>query len=263
MIGNYILPLSKAQNIVSLTKQQQLQIKNLFDQAHIHGVLVIESKTSSGTKIDLYGNDQQRANIEYIPASSFKMLNALIGLQNNKATPEEIFKWDGKKRLSTSWEKDMTLGEAMKLSAIPVYQELARRTGLCLMQKEIKKVNFGNNDIGTHVDNFWLLGPLKITPIQEAQFVYRFAHRQLPFSIKVQDEVQQMIFIGEKNGNKIYAKNGWGQLVTPQVGWLAGWVEKLDGTKIAFVLNLEMQPNLPSSLRNDLTYKSLIILDIL
>ncbi len=33
-------------------------------------------------------------------------------------------------------KKDMTLGEAMKLSAVPVYQELARRIGLDLMQKK-------------------------------------------------------------------------------------------------------------------------------
>ncbi len=60
------------------------------------------------------------------------------------------------------WEKDMTLGEAMALSAVPVYQELARRTGLELMQKEVKRVNFGNTNIGTQVDNFWLVGPLKL-----------------------------------------------------------------------------------------------------
>lgn len=66
------------------------------------------------------------------------------------------------KRLFPEWEKDMTLGDAMKASAIPVYQDLARRIGLELMSKEVKRVGYGNADIGTQVDNFWLVGPLKL-----------------------------------------------------------------------------------------------------
>lgn len=37
----------------------------------------------------------KRASTEYVPASTFKMLNALIGLEHHKATPTEVFKWDG------------------------------------------------------------------------------------------------------------------------------------------------------------------------
>ncbi len=145
------------------------------------------------------------------------------------------------KRLFPEWEKDMTLGDAMKASAIPVYQDLARRIGLELMSKEVKRVGYGNADIGTQVDNFWLVGPLKITPQQEAQFAYKLANKTLPFSQKVQDEVQSMLFIEEKNGNKIYAKSGWGWDVNPQVGWLTGWVVQPQGNIVAFSLNLEMK----------------------
>lgn len=66
------------------------------------------------------------------------------------------------KRLFPDWEKDMTLGDAMKASAIPVYQELARRIGLDLMSKEVKRIGFGNADIGSKVDDFGLLVHLKL-----------------------------------------------------------------------------------------------------
>ena len=46
-----------------------------------------------------YGNDLNRAKTSYIPASTFKMLNALSGLQHGKATNTEIFKWNGEKDL--------------------------------------------------------------------------------------------------------------------------------------------------------------------
>ncbi|ENU5940744.1 OXA-24 family carbapenem-hydrolyzing class D beta-lactamase [Acinetobacter baumannii] len=241
------------------SQQHEKAIKSYFDEAQTQGVIIIKE----GKNLSTYGNALARANKEYVPASTFKMLNALIGLENHKATTNEIFKWDGKKRTYPMWEKDMTLGEAMALSAVPVYQELARRTGLELMQKEVKRVNFGNTNIGTQVDNFWLVGPLKITPVQEVNFADDLAHNRLPFKLETQEEVKKMLLIKEVNGSKIYAKSGWGMGVTPQVGWLTGWVEQANGKKIPFSLNLEMKEGNSGSIRNEITYKSLENLGII
>ncbi|MFV5360359.1 OXA-213 family carbapenem-hydrolyzing class D beta-lactamase [Acinetobacter oleivorans] len=243
---------------ISANKNSQ-EIKSLFDQAQTTGVLVIKR----GQTEEIYGNDIKRASTEYVPASTFKMLNALIGLEHHKATTTEVFKWDGQKRLFPDWEKDMTLGDAMKASAIPVYQELARRIGLDLMSKEVKRIGFGNADIGSKVDNFWLVGPLKITPEQETQFAYELANKTLPFSKNVQEQVQSMVFIEEKNGRKIYAKSGWGWDVEPQVGWLTGWVVQPQGEIVAFSLNLEMKKGIPSSIRKEIAYKGLEQLGVL
>ncbi|EMD5574866.1 OXA-24 family carbapenem-hydrolyzing class D beta-lactamase [Acinetobacter baumannii] len=241
------------------SQQHEKAIKSYFDEAQTQGVIIIKE----GKNLSTYGNALARANKEYVPASTFKMLIALIGLENHKATTNEIFKWDGKKRTYPMWEKDMTLGEAMALSAVPVYQELARRTGLELMQKEVKRVNFGNTNIGTQVDNFWLVGPLKITPVQEVNFADDLAHNRLPFKLETQEEVKKMLLIKEVNGSKIYAKSGWGMGVTSQVGWLTGWVEQANGKKIPFSLNLEMKEGMSGSIRNEITYKSLENLGII
>lgn len=243
---------------ISANKNSE-EIKSLFDQAYTTGVLVIKR----GQTEEIYGNDLKRASTEYVPASTFKMLNALIGLEHHKATTTEVFKWDGQKRLFPDWEKDMTLGDAMKASAIPVYQELAQRIGLDLMAKEVKRIGFGNADIGSEVDNFWLVGPLKITPEQETQFAYELANKTLPFSKNVQEQVQSMVFIEEKNGRKIYAKSGWGWDVEPQVGWLTGWVVQPQGEIVAFSLNLEMKKGIPSSIRKEIAYKGLEQLGVL
>ncbi|MDS7968472.1 OXA-51 family carbapenem-hydrolyzing class D beta-lactamase [Acinetobacter sp. V117_2] len=256
--SHYIVTANPNNSALKADEKAQ-KIKDIFEEAHTTGVLVIQQ----GQTQQSYGNDLTRASTEYVPASTFKMLNALIGLEHHKVTTTEIFKWDGKKRLFPEWEKDMTLGDAMKASAIPVYQDLARRIGLELMSAEVKRVDYGNTNIGTQVDNFWLVGPLKITPQQEAQFAYRLANKTLPFSQNVQEQVQSMLFIEEKNGNKIYAKSGWGWDVDPQVGWLTGWVIQPKGNIVAFSLNLEMKKGIPSSVRKEITYKSLEQLGIL
>lgn len=234
-------------------------IRNLFNQANVQGVILIKS----GNDLQAYGNAIQRANQPFIPASTFKMLNALIGIEHSKTSPDEVFKWNGEKRSFPAWEKDLTLAQAMAASAVPVYQELARRIGLALMQNEVKRVQFGNGDIGTQVDNFWLMGPLKITPRQEVQFADQLSHLQLPFRKSTQQQVVQMLFIEQIGSKTLYAKSGWGMDVEPQVGWYTGWVEDAQGKTTAFSLNLKMDQSTPASLRKELVISSLKQLKIL
>ena len=221
---------------VTALHQREDEIPLLFDSAKTQAVFV----TYDGKQVKRYGNDLQRAQQEYIPASTFKMLNALIGLQHQKTTNTEIFKWDGQKRAFAAWEKDMTLAQAMQASAVPVYQVLARRIGLDLMQTEVKRIGYGNQKIGHQVDDFWLVGPLKITPQQEAIFAYQLATQQLAFDPLVQQQVKDMLLIERRGTTRLYAKSGWGMDVEPQVGWYTGWVEQANGQVIAFSLNMQM-----------------------
>lgn len=265
IIFSIIFPLMGCQSLTSTPSQSSAipstnsdknsriaEIPLLFQEAQTQGVFV----TYDGQNFTHYGNDLSRANTAYIPASTFKMLNALIGLQHKKATATEIFKWDGKPRSFKAWEKDMTLAEAMQASAVPVYQELARRIGLDLMQQEVQRIGFGNQIIGDQVDRFWLDGPLKISPQQEAQFVYLLATQQLAFDQKVQQHVKDMLFIEKRGDLKLYAKSGW-MSHEPQVGWYTGWVEDAHGKITAFSLNMQMYPS------SDLTERKQLTLSIL
>ncbi|WP_227552326.1 MULTISPECIES: class D beta-lactamase [unclassified Acinetobacter] len=229
--------------------ERESEIPLLFNQAQTQAVFV----TYDGIHLKSYGNDLNRAKTGYIPASTFKMLNALIGLQNAKVTNTEVFQWNGEKRAFSAWEKDMTLAEAMQASAVPIYQELARRIGLDLMRKEVKRVGFGNMNIGQQVDNFWLVGPLKISPEQEAKFAYQLAQQQLAFDQTVQQQVKDMLYIERRGDTKLYAKSGWGMDVEPQVGWYTGWVEQPDGKVTAFALNMNMQTGDDPNERKQLT----------
>ena len=242
-----------------LKKQTQDQIATAFENIQTTGVLV----TYDGKKFQKYGNDLSRADQRYIPASTFKMLNALIGIQHHKTSPNEVFKWDGQKRAFRSWEQDLTLAEAMQASAVPVYQELARRIGLELMAREVKRVGYGNQNIGTQVDNFWLVGPLEITPVEEVKFAYALAKQQLPFDPSTQQQVRDMLLIENVQGIRIYAKSGWGMDVNPQVGWWTGWVEQPNGQVTAFSLNMEMKKAEHADARKAIVYQALQQLGLL
>lgn len=152
----------------------------------------------------------------------------------------------------------MNLSEAMQLSAVPVYQSLARRIGLRRMQQELERLEYGNQYIGDQVDQFWLKGPLKITPKQQVRFIYDLATQQLAFDATVQQQVQQMLLVESRAGITLYAKSGWAMDVNPQVGWYVGWVKKYNGEIVAFALNLDMYANSDVAERQNL---SLDVLD--
>lgn len=225
------------------------EIAPLFNEAETQAVFI----SFDGNEFGTYGNSIARANEAYVPASTFKVVNALIGLQHQKASADEVFKWNGEKRSFKAWEKDFTLGEAMQASTVPVYQELARRIGLQLMQQEINRIGYGNVQIGNQVDKFWLVGPLTITPKDQTQFMYQLATEQLPFDVLVQKAVKQMLFIENRSGYKLYAKSGWAMDLEPQVGWYTGWVEDPAGKITAFSLNMQMNKEDDVSERKNLT----------
>src|SRR5690606_10185028 len=118
----------------------------------------------------------------FVPASTFKIPNTLIGLATGAVkSVDEIFPYGGQPQPFKTWEKDMGLREAITLSNVPVYQELARRIGLERMQLNLLNMDFGNNEIGTVVDRFWLDGPLKISAVEQTRFLAKLAQGQLLF----------------------------------------------------------------------------------
>jgi hypothetical protein len=62
---------------------------------------------------------------------------------------------------------------------VPIYQELARPIGLERYRVWLARPDFGNRQIGTVVDTFWLDGPLEISAVEEARFAALLAQQKL------------------------------------------------------------------------------------
>src|SRR6186997_2448432 len=79
----------------------------------------------------------------YLPASTFKIVNSLIGLQTGKIVNDSmIIKWDSVKRRD-AWNKDLTMYEAFRVSSVPYFQEVARRIGKDTMQFWLDSLKYG------------------------------------------------------------------------------------------------------------------------
>src|SRR5690606_26121045 len=137
------------------------------------------------------------------------------------------------------WERDMSLRDGIKVSNVPVYQELARRIGLKRMQAAVEKLGYGNRDIGTVVDRFWLDGPLEISALEQVEFLRRLAAGDLPVSPQAEEAVREILLLESEGGRRLYGKTGWLMARQPDLGWFVGWVEK-DGVRYPFALNMDL-----------------------
>ncbi len=214
--------------------QDDSTITALFEKEKVSGTFVVYD-VSAGRMI---GHDRKRAQTRYLPASTFKIPNSLIGLDTGAVkSVDEVLPYGGKPQPVKAWEHDMNLRQAIKISNIPIYQELARRITLERMRTAVKQLDYGNTDIGQTVDQFWLKGPLKISAVEQTLFLAKLAQDQLPFSHEAQEAVREITLLERGDGWELHGKTGWTGRAVPNVGWWVGWVKK--GNRIySFALNL-------------------------
>jgi beta-lactamase class D len=167
--------------------------------------------------------NQKLANEGKAPQSTFKIPNALIGLQVKAVRDEyEVKRWDGVKRSIDVWNQDHTLASAMRYSTVWYYQDLARTIGEASMQEWLEKCSYGNQDISGGIDHFWLSSSLKISPFQQADFLGKLYTETLPFDKSVMKTVKRMMIQEEGDHYILYGKTGTGAEST--MGWFVGYI---------------------------------------
>src|SRR3979409_1045007 len=201
--------------------------------------------TFVGDKIDDYlviASDTERSGEAMLPASTFKIPNSLIALETGVVgdPDKDVFQWDGVVRSIEAWNRDHTMRSAIAASAVPVYQEIARRIGAERMQKYLDLLEYGNCDIGGGIDQFWLTGNLRIDPVQQVDFVDRLRRGVLPVSKRSRDLVRAILPVTKAGDAVIRAKTGLlgAEAGKPSLGWVVGWAEKGSANTV-FALNMD------------------------
>ena len=212
-------------------------LKKFFDENKVHGCFALYN---NATNTFTFYNLKRYRDSSYLPASTFKIVNSLIGLQEGKIVNDSmVIKWDGVNRPVENWNKDLTMFEAFKVSSVPYYQEVARRIGKERMQFWLDSISYGSKKITTTIDTFWLDNSLKITPDEELGLVKKLYFNQLPF-FKNNQEIVKRAMLSENDANyRLAYKTGWGKTENGNhLAWITGWVEE-NNHPYFFVLNFE------------------------
>ena len=215
-------------------------LKKFFDDNHVKGTFgIYNNGTGQFTVYDL----SRFRDSAYLPASTFKIVNSLIGLETGKIRDEKmVIKWDGIVRSVSAWNRDLTMAEAFKVSAVPYYQEVARRIGKDTMQFWLDTLGYASRYQKPKIDKidtFWLDNSVKITADEQLGLVKKLYFDQLPFQKRTMRVVKD-VMVMEKNSNYTLAyKTGLGFRENGNaIGWIIGWIQE-NGHPYFFALNVE------------------------
>lgn len=237
---------------------------DILKEADVEGsILVLDEKENT-----YLSNNFSRCRKGFLPASTFKIPNSIVAFESGVVKDTStLFKWDGKPRRLSFWEKDMVFKQAFRQSCLPCYQEMARMVGYEGMKKQVGKLNYGNMVFdSTNFDAFWVEGESRITPFEQIDFLQRLYHEKLPVSDRTYSMVKDMMTIEETADYKISGKTGWSIRDGFNVGWFVGYVEVGDRVYF-FATNVEpneaFNMDLFAKIRGQVTYKALEQLNVL
>ena len=181
-----------------------------------------------------------RARQQFLPASTFKIFNSLVGFQTGVISDTGmVINWDGVVRNEPGWNQDLSMNQAFKVSSVPYFQEVARRITQPKMQFWLDSVKYGNRKI-SRIDTFWLDNSLLISPDEELGFVKKLYFDLLPFNKTAMKNVRDVMLQEKNDKYSLSYKTGWGMLGKKNIGWVVGWVEE-NNHPTFFVLNLESE----------------------
>jgi beta-lactamase class D len=107
------------------------------------------------------------------------------------------------------------------------------------MQAHLVRFQYGNQNIGGGIDQFWLQGGLRISPDEQIDFLRRFYTGQLGVSQRSTEIVKKILVLEETSEYRLSGKTGTATLESgTEIAWLVGYVER-QGRVYYYALNLQ------------------------
>ena len=156
----------------------------------------------------------------YAPASTFEIVNALVGIETGRIVDEKMV-------LSLDSSGPIRMDSAFKQTSTPYFMEVARRIGKDTMQHWLDSLQYGTINMGSAVDSFWYNNMLLITPDEQMGLVKKLYFGQLPFQKRSQEMVKKLMLQTANANYKLSYKQGFSYKQNGKaVGWIVGWIEE-------------------------------------
>lgn len=188
-----------------------------------------------------------RATVPFSPFSTFKIPNSLIALDTGVIKNlSQMLSFDKNKYPRQGWwpeiwyQNPVTLPIAFSHSAVPIFRQLTVEIGASRMQQYLNKFNYGNHDISSGINGFWLNGSLKISAQQQINFLRQLHQGKLPVKGQSLAALKQVMLIQQTAYYRLYGKTGGGEIGNNRyLGWYVGYIESATKDISYFAMNIE------------------------
>ena len=186
----------------------------------------------------------EEANKRIPPDSTYKIYDALLGLESGIITPEHSsMAWNGEHFSYSAWENDQDLNSAMQNSVNWYFQTMDSQLGLNKIQEFLNEIEYGNPTTSSNLKLYWSDFSLKISPIEQVELLKKFntngfhLHSQNVLSVK-----NAIKIVGTSDGT-FYGKTGTGCIDGQDInGWFIGYIETSDNIYY-FATNIQSDSN--------------------
>ena len=177
-------------------------------------------------------HDKEHATLRVAPNSTYKIYDALFGLEEGVITPENSFiAWNGEIYPFEAWNADQTLQSAMNSSVNWYFQTLDEQLGASDVYSYIQEIGYGNENMSGDFSTYWMESSLKISPIEQVELLTRLQNNSLGFAPENINAVKDAICLSASDAGTFYGKTGTGRVDGQDVnGWFIGYIETVDNT---------------------------------
>jgi len=195
-----------------------------LEAAHVSGTIALfDSQDGS-----LGCSDVKLCQEAFVPASTFKIPHSMIALETGVVQdPDTVLPWDHQEYTNANWNQDLKFRDAFRYSCLPCYRAIARKVGEAGEREWVAKLGYGNRDVSGGVDKFWIWGGLRISPLDQIDFLRRFDGNKLPISERTADYVRDIMTLDVTEKYVLRGKTGTvGPPDEPrELAWFVGWLE--------------------------------------
>jgi len=177
-------------------------------------------------------HDIEHATLRVAPDSTYKIYDALFGLEEGVITPEDSFiAWNGESYPFEAWNADQTLQSAMNSSVNWYFQTLDEQLGASDVYSYIQEIGYGNENMSGDFSTYWMESSLKISPIEQVELLTRLQNNSFGFAPENINAVKDAICLSASDAGTFYGKTGTGRVDGQDVnGWFVGLLETADNT---------------------------------
>lgn len=198
--------------------------------------------------------DMEQATLRTAPNSTYKIYDALFGLEEGVIAPDDSFMaWDGTNHPFEAWNRNQDLFSAMQSSVNWYFEEIDKQIGSSAIQNYIRKIGYGNEIVNADLSAYWMQGALKISPIEQVELLTALYNNQFDFAPENINAIKNSICLFSSESKNFYGKTGTGRVDGQDVnGWFVGLLETAGNTYF-FATNIQAAENATGSKASEIS----------